>query len=114
MVGGLRDLVDWVRVTDLLEADVCVLLTVLVFSLAGGVGCSNDCRDVSVDVVQVVVDLTAVLTDINRESVNSVVAAIFQVEDGRIAHAHSRDRRWIVIKLDGCGHGSSTLRSRES
>lgn len=91
MAGGLRDRVDFVRVTDLVEVAVWVLLTDLVFSTAGGEGWSIDCSNVNVDVVHVVVDVTAVLMDANRESSNSVVAAIFQIKDRRIARERLSD-----------------------
>lgn len=91
MAGGLRDRVDFVRVTGLVVVLVWALLTDLVFSTAGGEGWRSDCRDDNVDVVHVVVDLTAVLMDANRESSNSVVAAIFQIEDRRIARVRLSD-----------------------
>lgn len=96
MAGGLRDRVDFVRVTGLVEVAVCILLTDLVFSTAGGEGWSSDCRDVNVDVVHVVVDLTAVLMEANRESSNSVVAAIFHNKIGVLRESAS------VTKLN-CG-----------
>lgn len=91
MAGGLRDRVDFVRVTGLVEVAVWVLLTDLVFSRAGGEGWSSDCSNVNVDVVHVVVDVTAVLMDANRESSKSIVAAIFQINDRRIARERLSD-----------------------